>query len=103
VPIKYYRLYEGSPPSPRLAVIGQHFDNQFQVPMLFLITGGLFLTLNLTSSATVAFAWIFVLSRAAHTYVHLGSNNVKLRAATYFFGWLVLVAMWWQLVWATRP
>ena len=102
VSIKYYRLYEGSPP-PRLVVIGQHFDNQFQVPMLFLLTCGLFLSLNLVSAATVALAWTFVLSRAAHTYVHLGSNDVKLRAASYFFGWFVIVAMWAQLVWATRP
>lgn len=101
--IKYYRLYEGPAPSPRVLTIGQHFDNQFQVPMLFLITGGLYITMNLISTTVVALAWVFVLSRAAHTYVHLGSNNVRLRAATYFIGWFVIVAMWAQLVWATRP
>jgi hypothetical protein len=103
VSIKYYRLYEGPAPSARVLTIGQHFDNQFQVPMLFLITGGLYLSLNLISATVVTLAWLFVLSRAAHTYVHLGSNNVRLRAATYFFGWFVIVALWAQLVLATRP
>lgn len=103
VSIKYFRSYEGAPPSPKVLVIGQHFDNQFQVPMLFLLTGSLFLSLNLVSSITVVLAWAFVLSRAAHTYVHLGSNNVRLRAAAYFAGWLVIIVLWAQLVWATRP
>lgn len=103
VSIKYFCLYEGAPPSPKVQVIGQHFDNHFQVPMLFLLTGCIFLSLKLVSAAAVALAWIFVFSRAAHTYVHLGSNDVKLRAATYFIGWFVIVAMWAQLLWATRP
>lgn len=102
VPIKYYRLYEGSP-SPRLAVIGQHFDNQFQVPMLFLVTCGLFLVLGLATKATVILAWIFVFTRAAHSFVHLGSNNVRHRAATYFLGWFTIIALWGQLVLASWP
>lgn len=101
VSIKYYRLYDGTPPPPRVLVIGQHFDNQFQLPMLFLITCGFFMGLNLATGLTILLAWLFVLTRAAHSFVHLGSNNVRLRAATYFFGWFVIIALWAELIWVS--
>jgi hypothetical protein len=103
VSIKYYRLYDGAPPSPKVLVIGQHFDNQFQVPMLFLITCGIFMSLNLTTGFTELLAWFFVLTRGAHSIVHLSSNNVRSRAAAYFLGWFAIMALWGQLVWISWP
>ena len=37
---------------------------------------------------------LFVATRAVHSYVHLGSNNVRFRALSYFAGWIVIIAMW---------
>lgn len=74
---------------------GRHFDNQFQLPLLFLIT----LTLAQSTPAKnshllISLAWGFILTRMVHTFIHLGSNNVRWRAIAYFAGWLVLLGIW---------
>ena len=42
----------------------------------------------------VVMAWIFVLSRLAHAYVHVTSNNLRVRGAFFGIGALVLAIMW---------
>jgi hypothetical protein len=42
----------------------------------------------------VALAWIFVLTRVAHAYVHVTSNRVPVRGALFGIGLLVLAVMW---------
>ena len=39
-------------------------------------------------------AWIFVLSRLAHAYVHVTSNRVNIRGPVFGIGLLVLMLMW---------
>lgn len=73
---------------------GRHFDNQFQVPMLFmftLLTAGIYVPENKT---LFGLAWFFLLTRVIHSYIHLGTNNIILRARAYFAGWIVLILMW---------
>ena len=68
--------------------------NQFELPVLFyagclallLITGVSYLTLTL--------AWLFVLTRYCHAWVHLTSNYLRHRSALFFAG-AVLVALLW--------
>ena len=42
----------------------------------------------------VVMAWIFVLTRLAHAYVHVTSNNLRARGAFFGIGALVLAIMW---------
>lgn len=95
----YFKTYSGGSPQERMLVIGRHYDNQFQVPVLFFATCAVVMTLNQVSYLTLVLAWLFVLSRLGHTWIHLGSNNVKHRAAFFGLGWLIIVALWGQLVW----
>ena len=63
--------------------------------MLFLITCLVAQTTPLYNGGSLRFlAWGFVATRAVHSYVHLGSNNVRFRALSYFAGWIVIIAMW---------
>ncbi len=39
-------------------------------------------------------AWLFVLSRIWHAFVHTTSNTVRLRFRAYATGVFVLLAMW---------
>jgi hypothetical protein len=39
-------------------------------------------------------AWVYVLARTVHAWIHLTSNNVMNRMYAYGVGWLALVAMW---------
>ena len=48
----------------------------------------------------VVMAWIFVLARIAHAYVHTTSNHVPTRFNVFAVGVLVLLAMW--IIFAVR-
>ena len=39
-------------------------------------------------------AWLFVLARIAHAYVHTTSNHVPTRFNVFAVGMLVLLSMW---------
>ena len=48
----------------------------------------------------VVMAWIFVLSRLAHAYIHTTSNHVPTRFRAFAVGMLVLLLMW--IIFAVR-
>ena len=45
-------------------------------------------------------AWLFVLSRLAHAYIHTGTNYVRHRFNAFLVGAVVLLAMW--IIFAAR-
>ncbi len=100
---KYFKTYMGQAPEEKVIVMGRHYDNQFQVPVLFLITCAVCLAMNSVNVITVILAWVFVVSRLFHSWIHLGSNIVQRRAAAFAFGWLVILLLWAQLVYFALP
>ena len=49
---------------------------------------------------TVAIQWIFVLSRFAHSYVHITSNRLRRRRPLFLVGFFSLMALWlWLAIW----
>jgi hypothetical protein len=104
VKIKYFRTYQSDSPETappeRLVIVGRHYDNQFQLPLFFLIGCLTAMVVGRATSLTTAFAWSFVASRLAHSFVHLGSNNILSRLATFVVGWGFVCAIWTQVVWS---
>jgi len=77
-----------------LKIIERHFNNQFQTPIIFYITcltGAIFLGEHFLFSL---FSWLFVITRLIHTYIHLGSNDLKMRPYIYGLGWFIILIMW---------
>jgi len=66
--------------------INNNIRNQFEVPVLFYVLAFALLALNAVGYLTLAVAWLFVLSRIAHAYVHTGSNYLPLRQRIFMFG-----------------
>lgn len=98
----HFRTYTSDNYPEDLLISGRHLDNQFQLPMLFLITAGLYLSLDLVNVLTVVCVWGFVLSRILHSYIHLGSNHVVRRAQAYAVGWVLILLLWGQLPFVLR-
>jgi hypothetical protein len=73
------------------------FDNQFQLPVLLYVGAGLALYFSPTLIEAVL-AWLFVLSRYVHAFVHVTDNHVIRRFTAYFLGLVVLCAFWLELV-----
>lgn len=92
---RYFKTYADKSKVPeRFLVMERHVDNQFQVPMIFFVTGILAIALQRQTTPIVSLAWLFVISRFVHTYIHLGTNKLLKRAGIFAVGWFCLVAIW---------
>ncbi|MDP3526025.1 MAG: MAPEG family protein [Hoeflea sp.] len=76
------------------ATAARNLANQFELPVLFFaaclslyVTGG-------AGTAAIVAAWAFVLARAAHAYVHVTSNRVRLRRRLFIASLGVNCVQW---------
>ena len=79
---------------PRVLQVSNNYNSQFQLPVLFYV---LTIVSILTRHADVIFvvlAWVFVLSRVVHSYIHASTNYVPHRFNAFAFGAIVLLIMW---------
>ena len=74
--------------------LGYSFQNQFEMPVLFYVLTILAIISKHADVLFVAMAWIFVVMRLAHAYVHCTSNNLRARGGFFGIGALVLALMW---------
>ena len=85
----------GQPNWPaRVTQIGNCYNNQFQLPLLFYALIALALPLRHADLVMVLLSWVFVVTRLAHAGVFVTSNNILHRSTSWLAGALVLLAMW---------
>jgi hypothetical protein len=79
--------------------VNNNIRNQFELPVLFF--GVCFILWGLEAVGVVALvlAWLFVVSRIAHTWIHLTSNYIPNRRRLFTVGWWILLAMMLLVVW----
>lgn len=80
--------------SPRAQQVANSFDNQFQLPVLFYVLTILSIITHHADVVFLVLAWVFVLSRIAHAYVHTTSNRVMVRGPLYGVGAFALAIAW---------
>jgi hypothetical protein len=86
-------LREPNWPLP-VAQIGNAYQNQFEVPVLFYVLTILAWITRHADLLFVVMAWIFVALRLVHAYIHITDNDVSRRGPVFGVGTLVLMAMW---------
>lgn len=79
---------------PRITQVANAFHNQLELPLLFYVAILLALATRVTDTLFILLAWIFVLSRLVHAFVHVTSNNIRHRLVAYAVGLTALVIMW---------
>ena len=85
IKIQHFKSYQGET-TEELAILQNHFNNQFQIPLIFYVVSVLSIQQNKVTLLMLAVATVFVLSRFFHAYIHLGSNHVLKRATAYMLG-----------------
>jgi hypothetical protein len=91
----------GQPNWPaRAQQIHNSYANQFQLPVLFYILTILAMFTRQADYLFVVMAWLFVLARIAHVYIHTTSNYVRHRFNAFLVGAVILLAMW--IIFAVR-
>ncbi|KQS77260.1 MAPEG family protein [Rhizobium sp. Leaf383] len=76
------------------ATVARNLTNQFELPVLFYVVCTLLAVTNGVSFLTVSAAWLFVLSRYGHAFVHLTSNRLMLRHRLFVAGFLLNALLW---------
>jgi len=74
--------------------IGNAYHNQLELPVLFYVLTILAIITRHADLLFVLLAWLFVVLRLVHAYIHLTSNRLGRRFAVFAAGFLVLLVMW---------
>ena len=74
--------------------LGNNFDNQFDVPMLWYAACGLLVATGKADAVSAILSWAFVVTRFIHSYIHTGSNFVRYRMFAFLSGFALILAMW---------
>ena len=78
----------------KITQIGQSYQNQLELPVLFYALVAMVLATHTQTFAFVFMEWLFGVSRLAHAFTHVTSNNLRDRFLMFAAGALVLLAMW---------
>ena len=68
--------------------------NLFEMPVLFFALVPLLLATRSADVAEVGLAWLFVIARIVHSYLHVVAKNVRVRFLAHVVGNAILSAMW---------
>jgi hypothetical protein len=80
--------------------INNNLRNQFESPLLFYVVVFVLWELNGVDVLSLGAAWLYVLSRILHAWVHTGSNYVPLRKRVFVVSVILLVVLTCQAFFA---
>lgn len=83
---------ENFPAEARKAANAYH--NQYELPVLFYAAIAFCLIFQQSDIIMLVFAWVFVLSRLWHAWVHSTSNYVPTRFNAFAVGVFALIGLW---------
>jgi hypothetical protein len=98
-PANFRENHSANEPAESL-VVRNSIANQFEAPLLFHACCIVLYTTQADNLPAVILAWIFVVTRYAHAFVHVTSNDLRYRSPLFALGFAALVFMWaWLAIW----
>ena len=94
---RYYQLNRGAETPVYLAKFSNNFDNLMATPTLFYVGCILTTTGHYVTTSSVIIAWLYVISRCLHTYIHTGRNQVMPRMRMFMLSLTLLTLLWLNL------
>jgi hypothetical protein len=98
VSARYYKLMQGEDVPEIVTKTTRCFNNQFEVPVLFYVVCTLYISLGIESLVGIIFAWLFVILRSIHAYIHLTYNHILHRMRVFLLGCMSVLILWVNLV-----
>lgn len=99
VKLSSFRLNNSEEVPVKMLQAARNYTNLFEMPVFFYAAGTTTLALHLYSPSMIFLGWLFVVSRIAHSWIHLTSNNVIRRLQAFMAGNICVLLMWIILVW----
>jgi hypothetical protein len=98
VPARAFRFGESTEVPADVAVVNRHLMNLLEMPLLFYVVVLGFYVTRQGSAGVVWLSWTYVALRLMHSFIHLSSNRIIPRLATFAAGNVALLAMWMWLL-----
>ena len=90
----YYKAHLGAPEPEGTVVKVRHYNNMFEMPVLFYAACLTAFVLGAVGTWTVYFAWGYVIMRLIQSVVHLAHNNAVQRGMAFSLSVLFMLALW---------
>lgn len=81
------------------ARVSDHYQNLFEMPVLFITLCLLAYQTHTSDMILLVITWMYVGCRAAHAIIHLTSNNLIRRMASFLVGSTLLWIGWALVAW----
>jgi len=81
-----------------IIVSGDNFRNLCEAPILFYVACIIVYILGLSSSLLMSLAWVYVVLRCVHSFIHVGYNKIAHRFLAYFSSCIILWSIWLVLI-----
>ncbi|MEA1989102.1 MAG: MAPEG family protein [Pseudomonadota bacterium] len=89
----YFKHNRGKAPESMMRWT-DNYQNQFELPVLFYTLVALLIITEISNTLFIIGAWVFVLTRLIHTFVHVRNNHILYRMRSFVAGFFILLAMW---------
>ncbi len=91
---EYFRFGLGHTPPHYMLAAYQHFENLFEMPVLFYVAILTLYATNIKSTLLLILAWGYVVARITHSRYHLDNRDVVRRRNAFMASYVILVALW---------
>ena len=78
----------------RLRKLGNNYQNQFELPVLYYAALALVLATDLADAQPIALSWAFMATRFVHSFIHTGANVMVQRFYAFLAGGACIALMW---------
>lgn len=79
---------------PRVMQIANAFHNQLELPILFYVVMLLGLETRTLDVFILVLAWMFVIARIVHVWIHVTDNRLEHRTPVFLIGAIALLLIW---------
>lgn len=93
----YFLLNKGGKLPDYLVKTTQHYDNLFELPVLFYVVSILILQMGIVDLFLLGLAWSYFIVRIIHAYIHITYNNLSHRRNIFLISTIILYGMWIKL------
>lgn len=79
--------------SKPVVLTSKNLANQFQLPVIFYVLCVILASIDKVAAIPLIVAWVFVVTRYIHAYVHVSTNYVPVRMRAFLVGALALIIL----------
>lgn len=95
---RYFKRNKGGDLPDHLEGLSQNYNNLLELPLLFYIVCLSIIVLKLNIEDFIVYAWLYVVFRYIHSYIHITYNHILHRLFAFSASCIVLIIMWVKLV-----